>query len=246
MEEGGQTNVNKQKIVHHITKPGHKKKIEEHKAKLAAALLAHPTGANSSPAVLSQTPTVISGNDGTVAPAVAPSVAPAAPALPSAVRRRSRWGPSVPVAVPAPASTLQQAAPTAAASRVPPTGGGGAFYSVLPPTGGGGSYYGAVPPVGGGGGGGGTYYGALPPVGGLGGGGAYTASIPPLSLGGSGHAVLPPLGGAGRAQQACERVGCHNNKMLDCTYGFCMLCCTSQKRTPRCQVNRHYSRNTHS
>jgi len=230
MEEGGQTNVNKQKIVHHITKPGHKKKIEEHKAKLAAALLAHPTGANSSPAVLSQTPTVISGNDGTVAPAVAPSVAPAAPALPSAVRRRSRWGPSVPVAVPAPASTLQQAAPTAAASRVPPTGGGGAFYSVLPPTGGGGSYYGAVPPVGGGGGGGGT----------------YTASIPPLSLGGAGHAVLLPLGGAGRAQQACERVGCHNHKVLDCTYGFCGICCTSQKRTPRCKVKRHYSRNTHS
>ena len=44
-------------------------------------------------------------------------------------------------------------------------------------------------------------------------------------------------------RRACERMGCNNHKVLDCSYGLCMPCCAAEKRTPQCKVNRHYRNN---
>ena len=74
---------------------------------------------------------------------------------------------------------------------------------------------------------------------------AQHLGIPPMGVGGAYLGALPPMGGGGRPQQGCERVGCHNHKVLNCSYGFCMPCCANEKRTPRCQVTRHHSKNKH-
>jgi len=54
-------------------------------------------------------------------------------------------------------------------------------------------------------------------------------------------------GGAGRPQEMCgnRADGCHNHKVLNCTYGLCGVCCAASKRDPRCGVAKHYNKNTH-
>ena len=54
-------------------------------------------------------------------------------------------------------------------------------------------------------------------------------------------------GGEGRPQEMCgnRADGCHNHKVLNCTYGLCGVCCAASKRDPRCDVTKHYNKNTH-
>jgi len=52
-------------------------------------------------------------------------------------------------------------------------------------------------------------------------------------------------GVGGRAQQACQGMGCKNHKVLECSYGLCGLCCAKVKKDPRCIVAKHNKRNTH-
>ena len=61
-------------------------------------------------------------------------------------------------------------------------------------------------------------------------------------------AVAANNGGGGRSQEMCgKRVdGCPNHKVLNCTYGLCVVCCAASKRDPRCAVAKHYKKNTHT
>ena len=61
-------------------------------------------------------------------------------------------------------------------------------------------------------------------------------------------AVAANNGGGGRPQEMCgKRVdGCPNHKVLNCTYGLCVVCCAASKRDPRCAVAKHYNKNTHT
>jgi len=54
-------------------------------------------------------------------------------------------------------------------------------------------------------------------------------------------------GGGGRTQEMCNNRadGCRNHKTLNCTYGLCGVCCAASKRDPRCDVTKHYNKNTH-
>jgi len=60
-------------------------------------------------------------------------------------------------------------------------------------------------------------------------------------------AVAANNGSGGRPQEMCgNRVdGCPNHKVLNCTYGLCVVCCAASKRDPRCGVAKHYNKNTH-
>jgi len=54
--------------------------------------------------------------------------------------------------------------------------------------------------------------------------------------------------GGGRMQQSCENkgMGCKNNKVLDCMYGMCGMCCTGAARQPPCNIARHRKNNKHT
>jgi len=73
----------------------------------------------------------------------------------------------------------------------------------------------------------------------------HPAGVPTLMSG-----IQHPLSGAnagvgGRAQQACQGMGCKNHKVLECSYGLCGPCCAKVKRHPRCIVAKQNKRNTH-
>jgi len=238
MEAGGQNIVNRNKILRHLQGPGHRLKVDEQKGQMAAALLTHPIGANTPPAVLSQTPTVISGTRCTVhshgvahridvASAAAPSVAvtslvPSADSASAALQGDTlRPATAIPGSV-LPATALPSAVPRRNRWGPSVPVAGSASASALQD----------APPA------------AAASVANLH-ARAHHSAVPPMGVGGAYPSALPPMGGGGRPQQACERVGCHNHKVLDCSYGLCMPCCAAEKRTPRCQVNRHYNKNTH-
>jgi len=80
-----------------------------------------------------------------------------------------------------------------------------------------------------------------------------TASVPGAVVPAAVPVVVPAAnahantGGGGRPQEMCgnRADGCHNHKVLNCTYGLCGVCCAASKRDPRCDVTKHYNKNTH-
>ena len=80
--------------------------------------------------------------------------------------------------------------------------------------------------------------------------GTATASLPSAVVPAAVPTAIAPAttGGGGRPQQMCDNTaeGCHNHKVLDCSYGLCGPCCAAIMRDPRCVVTKHYGNNTHN
>jgi len=80
-----------------------------------------------------------------------------------------------------------------------------------------------------------------------------TASVPVAVVPAAVPVVVPAAtapantGGGGRPQEMCGKRadGCRNHKDINCTYGLCGVCCAASKRAPRCDVTKHYNKNTH-
>ena len=79
--------------------------------------------------------------------------------------------------------------------------------------------------------------------------GTATVSLPSAVVPAAVPTDIAPdnTGGGGRPQQMCDNMGegCHNHKVLDCSYGLCGPCCAAIIRDPRCVVAKHYRKNTH-
>ena len=86
---------------------------------------------------------------------------------------------------------------------------------------------------------------AGPPVVAAGATAAVPSAVVPVAV----TAAIAPAnnGGGGRPQEMCDNRadGCHNHKVLNCTSGLCGVCCAASKRDPRCNVTKHYNKNTH-